>query len=132
TLAVAISIACDSCDPVILSGGTSKGAGDLTYKIVAGLGPPGIIVHGVALKPGKPLCLAVCNRNPVVVLPGFPTSAMFTFHDVIAPVLRVIAGLPDRSPTSVTAHLPVRIPSEIGRTEFVMVALAEGRDCLVA
>ncbi len=122
----------DSCDAVILSGGTSKGAGDLTYKIVSQLGRPGIVVHGVALKPGKPLCLAVCDGKPVVVLPGFPTSAMFTFHDVVAPVLRVLAGLPARSETSVTARVPVRIPSELGRTEFVMVALAEGRDGLVA
>lgn len=122
----------DSCDAVILSGGTSKGAGDLTYRIVGQLGRPGIVVHGVALKPGKPLCLAVCDGKPVVVLPGFPTSAMFTFHDVVAPVLRVLAGLPERSETSVTAHVPMRIPSEIGRTEFVMVALAESREGLVA
>ena len=121
-----------SCDAVILSGGTSKGAGDLTYRIVGQLGRPGIVVHGVALKPGKPLCLAVCDGRPVVVLPGFPTSAMFTFHDVVAPVLRILAGLPERSETSVTAHVPVRVSSELGRTEFVMVALAEGRDGLVA
>ena len=53
---------------------------------------PGIIAHGVALKPGKPLCLAVCDGKPVVILPGFPTSAMFTFHDMIVPVLRRMAG----------------------------------------
>jgi putative molybdopterin biosynthesis protein len=110
---------------VILSGGTSKGAGDLTYRIVAGLGEPGIVVHGVALKPGKPLCLAVCAGKPVVVLPGFPTSAMFTFHDIVAPVLRLLAGLPERPDVRVRARLPARIPSEPGRTEFVMVALAE-------
>ena len=61
---------------VILSGGTSKGAGDLTYRLVGRLGSPGIVVHGVALKPGKPLCLAACGGKPVAVLPGFPTSAM--------------------------------------------------------
>jgi putative molybdopterin biosynthesis protein len=127
-----IRLAFDTCDAVILSGGTSKGAGDLTYQIVGQLGRPGIVVHGVALKPGKPLCLAVCDGKPVVVLPGFPTSAMFTFHDVVAPVLRVLAGLPERDEMSVTASVPVRIPSELGRTEFVMVALAEGRDGLVA
>jgi molybdopterin biosynthesis enzyme len=58
-------------DALILSGGTSKGAGDLTVKVIAGLGAPGIVAHGVALKPGKPLCLAVCDGKPVVVLPGF-------------------------------------------------------------
>ena len=80
------------CDMLILSGGTSKGAGDVTYRILARLGPPGVVVHGVALKPGKPLCLAVCDGKPVVVLPGFPTSAMFTFHDMILPLLAPHGG----------------------------------------
>ena len=77
---------------LVLSGGTSKGAGDVSHRIIARLGKPGIIAHGVALKPGKPLCLAVCDGKPVVILPGFPTSAMFTFHDMIVPVLRRMAG----------------------------------------
>jgi putative molybdopterin biosynthesis protein len=114
-----------TCDAVILSGGTSKGAGDLTYRIVERLGAPGIVAHGVALKPGKPLCLAVCDGKPVVILPGFPTSAMFTFHDIVAPVLRSLAGLPERAETKVLARVPVRVASDLGRTEFVMVALAE-------
>ncbi|MCA3646643.1 MAG: molybdopterin biosynthesis protein [Methylobacterium sp.] len=124
-LDAAIRDAHRTCDAVILSGGTSKGAGDLTYRIVATLGEPGIVTHGVALKPGKPLCLAVCGGKPVVVLPGFPTSAMFTFHDIVAPVLRTMAGLPARQETTMSARVPVRIPSELGRTEFVMVALAQ-------
>ena len=117
--------ALQSSDMVVLSGGTSKGAGDVSHRIVARLGRPGIIAHGVALKPGKPLCLAVCDGKPVVILPGFPTSAMFTFHDMIVPVLRRIAGLPPRSDARVTARIPVRIASEPGRTEFVMVSLVE-------
>ncbi|HEV2605455.1 MAG TPA: molybdopterin biosynthesis protein [Microvirga sp.] len=120
------------CDAVILSGGTSKGAGDLTHRLVGRLGAPGIVAHGVALKPGKPLCLAVCDGKPVVVLPGFPTSAMFTFHDVVAPVLRQMAGLPARNEAQVDALVPVRVPSELGRTEFVMAALVEREDGLVA
>ncbi|MBV8700284.1 MAG: molybdopterin biosynthesis protein, partial [Bradyrhizobium sp.] len=90
------------------------------------------IAHGVALKPGKPLCLAVCENKPVVILPGFPTSAMFTFHDMIVPVLRRMAGLPPRTDAKVTAKLPVRIASELGRIEFVMVSLVEGADGLIA
>jgi putative molybdopterin biosynthesis protein len=121
-----------ACDAVVLSGGTSKGAGDLTHRIVATLGAPGIVVHGVALKPGKPLCLAVCGGKAVAVLPGFPTSAMFTFHDIVAPALRVMAGLPARQETTVRARIPVRVPSERGRTEFVMVALAKDADGYVA
>jgi molybdenum cofactor synthesis domain-containing protein len=124
--------ALDSCDMLVLSGGTSKGAGDVTHRIIARLGKPGIIAHGVALKPGKPLCLAVCDGKPIVILPGFPTSAMFTFHDMIVPVLRRMAGLPPRSDAKVAAKVPVRIASELGRTEFVMVSLVEGADGLIA
>ena len=113
-------------DMLVLSGGTSKGAGDVSHRIIGRLGPPGIIAHGVALKPGKPLCLAVCDGKPVIILPGFPTSAMFTFHDMIVPVLRRMAGLPPRSDAKVSARVPVRIASELGRTEFVMVSLVEG------
>jgi putative molybdopterin biosynthesis protein len=119
-------------DMLVLSGGTSKGAGDVSHRIIARLGKPGIIAHGVALKPGKPLCLAVCDGKPVVILPGFPTSAMFTFHDMIVPVLRRMAGMPPRSDAKVTAKVPVRISSELGRTEFVMVSLVEGADGLIA
>ncbi|WGD50728.1 molybdopterin biosynthesis protein [Bradyrhizobium sp. CB1650] len=119
-------------DMLVLSGGTSKGAGDLSHRIIGRLGKPGIIAHGVALKPGKPLCLAVCDGKPVVILPGFPTSAMFTFHDMIVPVLRKMAGLPPRSDARVSATVPVRIASELGRTEFVMVSLVEGKDGLIA
>jgi molybdenum cofactor synthesis domain-containing protein len=124
--------ALDSCDMLVLSGGTSKGTGDVSHRIIARLGKPGIIAHGVALKPGKPLCLAVCDGKPIVILPGFPTSAMFTFHDMIVPVLRRMAGLPPRSDAKVTAKVPVRIASELGRTEFVMVSLVEGADGLIA
>jgi putative molybdopterin biosynthesis protein len=119
-------------DMLVLSGGTSKGAGDVSHRIIARLGKPGIIAHGVALKPGKPLCLAVCGGKPVVILPGFPTSAMFTFHDMIVPVLRRMAGLPPRAEAKVTAKVPVRIASELGRTEFVMVSLVEGAGGLIA
>ncbi|MBB4365023.1 putative molybdopterin biosynthesis protein [Bradyrhizobium sp. CIR18] len=131
-LEAAMRAALADADMLVLSGGTSKGAGDLSHRIIGRLGRPGIIAHGVALKPGKPLCLAVCDGKPVVILPGFPTSAMFTFHDMIVPVLRKLAGLPPRSDAKVNATVPVRIASELGRTEFVMVALVEGRDGLIA
>jgi len=131
-LEAAMRGALDSCDMLVLSGGTSKGAGDLSHRIIARLGRPGIIAHGVALKPGKPLCLAVCDGKPVVILPGFPTSAMFTFHDMIVPVLRRMAALPPRSDARVVAKVPVRIASELGRTEFVMVSLVEGDGGLIA
>jgi molybdenum cofactor synthesis domain-containing protein len=131
-LEAAMRKALQASDMLVLSGGTSKGAGDVSHRIIARLGKPGIIAHGVALKPGKPLCLAVCDGKPVVILPGFPTSAMFTFHDMIVPVLRRMAGLPPRSDAKVTAKVPVRIASELGRTEFVMVSLVERDGGLIA
>ncbi len=119
-------------DVVLMSGGTSKGAGDVSYRILSGLGPPGIVVHGVALKPGKPVCLAVARDRPVIVLPGFPTSAIFTFHTFVAPLIRAMAGLPPHGRDLVQAGLPVRVPSELGRTEYVMVSLSEGNAGLAA
>lgn len=110
-------------DLVLLSGGTSKGAGDLSYRAVAKLPPPGIVAHGVALKPGKPICLAVTGTTPVVILPGFPTSAVFTFHEFVAPLIRQLAGLPRQVPHTLTATLPVRVNSERGRTEYLLVSL---------
>ena len=112
-----------SSDMVLMSGGTSKGAGDLCVRAVALFKDPGILVHGVALKPGKPVCLAVTSGKPVVVLPGFPTSAIFTFHEFVAPVIRAFAGLPPEEIERVEATLPMRVASERGRTEFMMVSL---------
>jgi putative molybdopterin biosynthesis protein len=115
-----------TCDIVILSGGTSKGAGDLCYRAISSFKDPGIVVHGVALKPGKPLCLAVTGGKPIVILPGFPTSAIFTFHEFVAPVIRAFAGLPAEQAERLAATLPMRIASERGRTEYLMVSLVRG------
>jgi molybdopterin molybdotransferase/putative molybdopterin biosynthesis protein len=110
-------------DLIVLSGGTSKGAGDLSYRVVEELGPPGIVVHGVALKPGKPLCLAAAGNVPIAVLPGFPTSAVFTFHEFVAPIIRILAGRSQAPVQTVRARLPVRVNSERGRTEYLLVGL---------
>jgi putative molybdopterin biosynthesis protein len=131
-LELAMRSALEACDMVVLSGGTSKGAGDLSHRIVSKLGKPGILVHGVALKPGKPLCLAVIGDKPLIVLPGFPTSAIFTFHAFVAPVIRARAGLPPEAARTATARLPVRIASELGREEFVLVSLVAGDEGPIA
>src|SRR5262249_22005877 len=125
--------ALEEADVLLLSGGTSKGAGDVSYRVVSNLGKPGILAHGVALKPGKPLCLAAVHvtRNgvtrtvPVVVLPGFPTSAIFTFREFVAPVIRRLGGRPDVATAVVQARLPFRVNSERGRTEYLLVGLVE-------
>ena len=131
-LELAVRTALDVCDMVVLSGGTSKGAGDLSHRVVSQLGEPGVIVHGVALKPGKPLCLAVVEDKALIVLPGFPTSAIFTFHAFVAPVIRAKAGLPPEASRSIEADVPVRIASELGRKEFVLVALVASEQGPVA
>ena len=130
-LAGALARALES-DAVVFSGGTSKGAGDLSYRVVSRLRDPGIVAHGVALKPGKPICLAVTAGKPVVILPGFPTSAIFTFHEFVAPVLRAYAGLPVERRNAVEATLPMRVNSERGRTEYLLVGLVQAGERLAA
>jgi putative molybdopterin biosynthesis protein len=122
-------------DVVLLSGGTSKGQGDLCYRVVAELTDPGIVAHGVALKPGKPICLAASGGKPVVILPGFPTSAIFTFHEFVAPVIAALGGHSASSWSGqepITACLAVKLNSEIGRTEYALVNLVRSEGGLVA
>lgn len=116
-----------AADVVLLSGGTSKGAGDLSYQIVQKFDDPGIVAHGVALKPGKPICLAVTQGKPVVILPGFPTSAIFTFHEFVAPVIRQFAAQPVTVRKELQAQLPVKINSSRGRTEYSLVRLFDSQ-----
>jgi putative molybdopterin biosynthesis protein len=123
-----ISRAVQQCDIILLSGGTSKGAGDISYHVVREFSDPGIVAHGVALKPGKPICLAATQGKPVVILPGFPTSAIFTFHEFVASVILEMAGRPKKSPQSVTAQMAMQINSEIGRTEYLLVGLVRQQD----
>jgi len=124
-------------DVVLLSGGTSKGEGDLNAAVVQRMGErsagsAGVVVHGVALKPGKPVLLAVVARKPVVVLPGFPTSAIFTFYEFVAPLLRRLSGVAVQARGLVEAVVPLRITSAPGRTEYNLVDLVTGRDGLAA
>jgi len=127
----AVAAALAVADLVLLSGGTSKGEGDLCARVVGEL-EPGIVVHGVALKPGKPICLAASGRRPVVILPGFPTSAVFTFHEFVAPVLRELSGLPPERRDAVRARLAQKTVSERGRLEYLLVGLAGRPDGALA
>jgi len=127
----------NAVDVVLLSGGTSKGEGDVNSEAVTRLAArlpdsPGIVVHGVALKPGKPILLSVIAGTPVIVLPGFPTSAIFTFHEFVAPLLRRLSGVPDDAVHTADAIAPMRISSVPGRTEYSLVDLVEGNDGLAA
>jgi putative molybdopterin biosynthesis protein len=118
-------------DLVVLSGGTSKGTGDVSYRVLAQYSP-GILVHGVALKPGKPICLGAVGSTPVAILPGFPTSAIFTFHEFIAPLVRHLGGGKAEARETLAARMPLRFNSEIGRTEYLLVNLVESASGLAA
>ncbi len=119
-------------DFIILSGGTSKGEGDLNYRVFEKYSNPGILVHGVTLKPGKPLCLAVLEGTPAAILPGFPASATFTYSKFIEPILRKMSGLPPGKKTTLKASVPVRLNSDKGRTEFHLVHLVRKSEGLSA
>ena len=131
-LELAVRAALDACDMVCCRAARRRARAISRIAIVSKLGSPGILVHGVALKPGKPLCLAVIDGKPLAVLPGFPTSAIFTFHAFVAPVIRARAGLPPEAARTIEAEVPVRIASELGRQEFVLVALVAGDNGPVA
>jgi putative molybdopterin biosynthesis protein len=130
-LRAALDAALADADLVLLSGGTSKGEGDLGARVVDAL-EPGIVVHGVALKPGKPICLAASGQRPVVILPGFPTSAVFTFHEFVAPVLRALSGLPPERRHALRARLAQKTVSERGRLEYLLVGLSRRSDATLA
>jgi molybdopterin molybdotransferase len=111
-----------ACDVVLITAGSSVSARDITSEIIATLGPPGVLAHGVALKPGKPTILAVCSGKPVIGLPGNPVSALVVAGLFVAPLLRRLLGLraPRLSPR-VHARLTMNIPSEAGREDYVPV-----------
>ncbi len=121
-------------DLVLLSGGSSVGTRDLTAKVIADLGKPGVIVHGVAVKPGKPTLCALVNGRAVVGLPGHPAAVAIGFDLFVRPVLRLFSGesVPcwDRfSEKMVRARMARSIASRPGREDYVRVALElEGED----
>ena len=111
------------CDIVLASGGTSVGAEDLIPEMIDALGPPGVLVHGLSVKPGRPLVIGLVGEVPVFGLPGHPTSALVIFREVVAPLLRPAReGRPDTFAT-VQARLARNLPSQAGRQDFVRVRL---------
>jgi len=111
------------CDAVIISGGSSAGAGDIAPSVVDGLGKPGVIVHGLAMKPGKPTFIAVVKGKPVFGLPGYPVSALMVFDQLVAPYVRRMAGMRPLPKLVMRAKLYRKILSARGRRELVPVKL---------
>jgi len=119
----ALERALASADMVITSGGVSVGPKDLTPQIVDSLGKPGVLVSGIAVKPGKPTTIALIRRKPVFSLPGHPTSALLMFHLLAQPVLQLMSGRPATEVKMVKALAATRMFSAKGRLTFVMVKL---------
>jgi putative molybdopterin biosynthesis protein len=115
------ALAC--ADMVITSGGVSVGPKDITPQIVDSLGKPGLIVCGIAVKPGKPTTIALIGKKPVFSLPGHPTSALLMFHLLARPVIQLLSGRPAGEATTVKAVASARMFSAKGRRTFVMVKL---------
>lgn len=112
------------CDAVVITAGSSASTRDLTAEVIDAMGPPGVLVHGVNVKPGKPTILAVAGGKPVIGLPGNPVSALVIAGLFVAPVIERMVGIPPGSPRpTVTAHLTVNLPSQAGREDWVPVKL---------
>jgi molybdopterin molybdotransferase len=111
-------------DAAILSGGSSVGERDHTPAAIAALGEPGVLVHGLRVRPGKPTVLAAIGSKPVIGLPGNPTSALVILEAVMAPIIGALAGAPVPV-TSVRARLGARVQSRKGWTWYVPVQLEE-------
>ena len=86
--------ALDTCDLVVISAGSSVSTRDMTADVIAGLGQPGVLAHGIAIKPGKPTIVALADGKPVFGLPGNPVSAMVVFRLVVAPTIRKLWARP--------------------------------------
>lgn len=113
-------------DIVLFSGGSSVGVRDLGEQVIEELGPPGILVHGVKLKPGKPVIIGLSGNTPIFGLPGHPVSAMVCFDFFIKPAIRQLSGLPafdELSSSVIQARLTRNINSAAGRLDVIRVKL---------
>ncbi len=116
--------ALEECDLLLITAGSSASARDLTAQAISDLGKPGVLVHGVNVRPGKPTILAVCDGKAVVGLPGNPVSAMVIAHLLVAPLLQKLSGISHAAPqASVRARLSLNLASQTGREDWVAVRL---------
>lgn len=116
----------DKVDCLILSGGSSVGAKDYTTDVIQSLGSPGVFVHGISVKPGKPTILAMAGERPVIGLPGHPASAMIIFRLFGERILKRLQGEEiTRKPDRIFARITKNIPSAPGRSDYIRVSLME-------
>jgi len=127
TLAAALRAALATSDLIVVSAGSSVGARDETAGVVAGLGPPGIWCHGLAVHPGKPTLLAEASGVPLIGLPRNPRSALVIFRLLGVPLVRLVGGCTQPPPEPVRrARLARDLPSATGRLDVVQVQLRDG------
>jgi len=112
-------------DAVLLSGGSSKDERDLTAALIGELGE--VLVHGIAIAPGKPTVIGRCQGRPVIGLPGHPASALVVLDRVARPLLAALSGEVSRVGNTVSAVLAQNVPSARGREDYVRVRLEGGR-----
>jgi molybdopterin molybdotransferase len=125
SLFAACARAIERCDMVLVSGGSSVGARDYTVEAISAFDDAEILVHGIAISPGKPTILARVGSKPVWGLPGHVVSAMVVFSRIVRPFLRRIAGQEDPRPADIAlpAKLSRNVASAQGRTDFIRVRL---------
>jgi len=119
----AVARALSECDIVIITAGSSASTRDMTADIISALGEPGVLVHGINTRPGKPTILGVCSGKAVIGLPGNPVSALVNGYLFVLPVLEKLSGALPRPRPTVQAKLTVNLPSQAGREDWWPVRL---------
>jgi molybdopterin molybdotransferase len=118
---------------VVITAGSSASTRDLTAQTIQKMGAPGVLVHGVNVKPGKPTILGVCNGKAVIGLPGNPVSALVIAGLFVLPAIDHLLGLKmDRPEASISARLSINLASQAGREDFVPVKLVQTEKGLLA
>ncbi len=115
--------ALEECDAIVITAGSSASARDNTVQVIASLGPPGVLVHGINIRPGKPTILAVCAGKAVIGLPGNPVSALVIAGLFLVPAIKKMLGAQNRPASVIRAKLTSNIPSQAGREDWVAVRL---------
>ena len=115
--------ALSECDVVLITAGSSASARDTTAEVIRSLGQPGVLVHGINTRPGKPTILGVCEGKAVIGLPGNPVSALVNGYLFVVPVIEKLMGMSPRPTPNVLARLTVNLPSQAGREDWWPVKL---------
>jgi len=119
----AIGEACDRADMVVVNAGSSAGTEDFTSRAISEMGE--IFIHGVGIKPGKPVILGIVKGKPVLGIPGYPVSAFITFHLFAKPLLHLWQGVDMTARETVNATLSRQLSSSLGQEEFVRVKVGQ-------